>query len=330
MPRTHGLTALAILHHVTAALALLALTGRTINPAADNASFVSVMQVCAFAFFTVIVRRAWAGIDGGANGLSPAKVQGFLFIPFFNFYWVFPALVSLATQTNAKADSSNVSGGKLTRGFGLVIAILFCVTSLTDLHASLAWLHLPVYATLHASLAWLHLLVYATYVGFTVTYIWQIRRAAAAFDAHTAPALSEPTKMPTVGIAGIIYGAGVAALLLAALGNLALLSPEAIKSRLEAKGYTVKIDNISFAEVGISKKDQDKMEVSTLRKIEVVKGRKLRGSIYAMDCSKPEKEVRAGFKGGEELKPYYTNHQIFFAATIDGDVLDFEVWLSSF
>ncbi|GBL29874.1 hypothetical protein EMGBS10_10240 [Opitutia bacterium] len=228
MPRTHGLTALAILHNVTAALALLALTGRTINPAADNASFVSVIQVCAFAFFTVIVRRAWASIDGGTNGVSPAKAQGFLFIPFFNFYWIFPALVSLATQTNAKADSSNVSGGKLTRGFGLVIAILFCVTSLTDLHASLAWLHL---------------LVYATYVGFTVTYIWQIRRAAAAFDAHTAPALSEPTKMPTVGIAGIIYGAGVAALLLAALGNLVLLSPEAVQARLQSKGYTTRISD---------------------------------------------------------------------------------------
>lgn len=228
MPRTHGLTALAILHHVTAALALLALTGRTINPAADNASFVSVMQVCAFAFFTVIVRRAWASIDGGTNGLSPAKAQGFLFIPFFNFYWIFPALVSLATQTNAQADSSNVTGGKLSRGFGLVIAILFCVTSLTDLHASLAWLHL---------------LVYATYLGFTVTYIWQIRRAAAAFDAHTAPALSEPTKMPTVGIAGIIYGAGVAALLLTTLGNLALLSPEAVQSRLQSKGYTTRISD---------------------------------------------------------------------------------------
>ena len=189
MPRTHGLTALAILHHVTAALALLAMAGKAANPSADNGDSIMVMQICAFAFFSVIVRRAWANIEGGSAGQSPGKAQGFLFIPFFNFYWVFPALVSLATQTNAKAASGNVPAAGLTRGFGLVIAILFCVTSLTGLHASLAWLHL---------------LVYATYLGFTVTYIWQIRRSAAAFDATSPPALPEPTKLPTVGIAGII------------------------------------------------------------------------------------------------------------------------------
>lgn len=319
MPRTQGLTALAILHHITAAIALLALAGRTINPAADNGGFISVMQICAFAFFTVIVRRAWANIDGGAQGLSPAKAQGFLFIPGFNFYWVFPALVSLATQTNAKAEAENVSQGKLTRGFGLVIAILFCVTSLTNQHASLAWLHL---------------LVYATYAGFTVTYIWQIRRSAAAFDASSAPALREPSKMPTVGVAGIIYGAGVAAgvasLLISALGNLNNQTPESIKSRLEAKGYTVSIENVSFAEVGISKRDQEKNGISNLRKIEVGKGRKLLGSVYAMDCSKPAKEVQDSFKDATELRPYYSNQTIFFAAKKGYETLEFEVWLKNF
>jgi len=232
MPRTQGLTALAVLHHVTAALALLAMAGKAANPAADNGDFILAMQVSAFAFFSVIVRRGWASIDGGAQGLSPAKAQGFLFIPFFNFYWIFPALVSLATQTNAKADAEKVSGATLTRGFGLVIAILFCVTSLTDLHPSLAWLHF---------------IVYATYLGFATTYIWQIRRSAAAFDVSSAPALREPAKMPTVGIAGIIYGAAVAAIVLGAIANTALLTPEVVQARLQSKGYSTKVnDKASF------------------------------------------------------------------------------------
>jgi hypothetical protein len=226
MTRTHGLTALAILHHVVAALALLAMTGRALNPAADNGAFIATLQVAAFAFFTVIVRRAWASIDGGNPALSPAKAQGFLFIPFFNFYWIFPALVSLATRTNAKAAAENVAHGTLTRGFGLVIATLFCVTSLTDLHDSFAWLHL---------------LVYATYLGFVVTYCWQIRRSAAAFDAGSAPALTEPAKMPTVGVAGIIFGGVVASVALGALANTVMPSPEALQARLQSKGYATRV-----------------------------------------------------------------------------------------
>ena len=245
MPRTHGLTTLAILHHVTAALALLAMAGKAANPSADNGDSILVMQICAFAFFSVIVRRAWANIDGGSAGQSPGKAQGFLFIPFFNFYWVFPALVSLATQTNAKAASGNVPAAGLTRGFGLVIAILFCVTSLTDLHASLAWLHL---------------LVYATYLGFTVTYIWQIRRSAAAFDATSPPALREPTKLPTVGIAGIIYGSGTVALLLFALVHAVTYDLGTIQSRLQAKGYTTRVF------------DRDRIEGRAGNAVDVLKG----------------------------------------------------------
>ena len=91
MKRTHGLVALAILHHVTIGLALLVLLGNCLNPGSD-ATLAQALQLCAFGFFSVIVRRAWASIDGGSEGMSPGKAQGFLWFPFFNFYWVFPAL----------------------------------------------------------------------------------------------------------------------------------------------------------------------------------------------------------------------------------------------
>jgi hypothetical protein len=119
MKRTHGLISLATLHNVTSGLALLLLLGHSLNPGGDT-TLLRVLQLCAFGFFSVIVRRAWASIDGGSEGMSPGKAQGFLWIPFFNFYWVFPALVSLATQTNAKSDSEQNPAGRITRGFGLV------------------------------------------------------------------------------------------------------------------------------------------------------------------------------------------------------------------
>ena len=317
MPRTHGLTTLAILHHVTAALALLAMADHAANPSPDSAYFTFVLQICAFAFFSVIVRRAWANIDGGSAGQSPAKSQGFLFIPFFNFYWVFPALVSLATQTNAKAASGNVPAAGLTRGFGLVIAILFCVTSLTDLHASLAWLHL---------------LVFATYLGFTVTYIWQIRRSAAAFDATSPPALREPTKLPTVGIAGIIYGSGIAALLLFALVQVALLSQAAITSRLEAKGYSVRVIEHDGFQGFVGRAVLKEAGVIEIRELKVYRqGNKVGGVYVATGNLVSNAEQIIAMK--MSTRAARSGNNIFFKAyTSDPDKEDIDVqaWLNSF
>ena len=65
MKRTHGLVSLAVLHHVTVGLALLAMLAGLLN-SNPNTKLIGVLQLCAFGFFSVIVRRAWASIDGGA------------------------------------------------------------------------------------------------------------------------------------------------------------------------------------------------------------------------------------------------------------------------
>jgi hypothetical protein len=319
MPRTQGLTALAVLHHVTAALALLAMAGQAANPAADNGDFIFAMQIAAFAFFSVIVRRGWASIDGGAQGLSPAKAQGFLFIPFFNFYWIFPALVSLATQTNAKADAEKVPGATLTRGFGLVIAILFCVTSLTGLHPSLAWLNF---------------IVYATYLGFATTYIWQIRRSAAAFDVRSAPALREPAKMPTVGIAGIIYGSGIAALLLFAVFNTISLSPEALQARLQSRGYSTKITAREGIQgwFGKGREVLKAAGVTDIQELRVYRGDDRIAGVYLATgnlTSDAEQIIAAKLS----TRVQRSGNTIYFKAYIrepEQDNLDIQTWLAAF
>ena len=319
MKRTHGLVPLAILHHVTAAFALLAMLGHCLSPS-DKTNFLGVLQVCAFAFLTVIVRRGWASIDGGSIGMSPGKAQGFLWIPFFNFYWVFPAFVSLATQTNAKADAENIPEAKITRGFGLVIAILFCVTALTYLLSG----HHPL-------LAWVNFVIYATYVGFTVTYIWQIKASAEAFDAKAAPALREPTKLPTVGIAGIIYGPMVAtALAIAFLAN-SPINPDTIKDELGRKGYTVAIENQSFAMLGLSIKDQKVLGISRLQKITVLDnaGRRI-GTVQVMQCNKPASEIKKAFEGISDTESYFSGEHIFTEAQKNDISMPFSDWLKSF
>jgi hypothetical protein len=319
MKRTHGLVPLAILHHVTAAIGLLAMLGSCLNPG-DKHYLGTVVLLCAFAFLSVIVRRAWASIDGGSQGMSPGKAQGFLWIPFFNFYWVFPAFVSLATETNAKAVAENIPEAKMTRGFGLVIAILFSVTTLTTVAASQ-----------HPLLAWVNFVIYATYVGFTVTYIWQIKASAEAFDAKAAPALREPTKLPTVGIAGIIYGPMVAtALAIAFLAN-SPINPDTIKDELGRKGYTVEIENQSFAMLGISKKDQDVLGISRLQKITVRDnaGRRI-GTVQVMQCNKPASEVKKAFEGTSDTESYFSGEHIFTEPQKNGVTMPFSDWLKSF
>jgi hypothetical protein len=319
MKRTHGLVSLAVLHHVTVGLALLAMLAGLLN-SNPNIKLIGVLQLCAFGFFSVIVRRAWASIDGGSEGLSPGKAQGFLWIPFFNFYWVFPALVSLATQTNAKADAGGNPDGRITRGFGLVIAILFSVTTLTDLLAGR-----------HPLLAWVNLLTYSTYVGFTVTYIWQIRRSAAAFDERSAPALREPTKMPTVGVAGIIYGCACATLLCLTLAENLALSPEIIERRLQAKGYTVTYQDVGADEItrvvmkGVIHTDD--MKGLVVQKDGQMIGYVVYASILSDDAAEKVAEKCA-------TKAIKVGNRVLFRAQLSGPPLKkdmpIEEWLASF
>lgn len=320
MKRTQGLVSLAILHHVTAAIGLLAMLAACLNSGEKN-SFVGVAQLCTLAFLSVIVRRGWASIDGGRQGMSPGKAQGFLWIPFFNFYWAFPAFVSLATQTNAKADAENIPEARITRGFGLVIAILFSVTTLTGLASG----H-------HVFFAWINFLVYATYVGFEVTYIWQIKAAAKAFDAKAAPALREPTKMPTVGVAGIIYGSGLAALLLMTISLNFAMTPQIIEQRLKAQGYSVQIDHSASLPGFRTEEAVVAAGAKEIGYIKVYKGdKRIAGVFFATgDFAANSDKIIADRLGTRTLRNGGT---IFFKAYIREpaqDNLDINEWLNSF
>jgi hypothetical protein len=271
----------------------------------------------------LIVRRGWAGIDGGTENMSPGKAQGFLWIPFFNFYWVFPAFVSLATQTNAKADAENVPQARIARGFGLVIATLFSVTTLTSLLAGR-----------HAVFAWLHFLAFATYVGFGVTYIWQIRRSAEVFDERSGPALREPTKMPTVGVAGIIYGCAAVALLFStAMDNVNYLqSPESLQSQIASKGYTIEVEREARLPRMMNERIMDgQTGISEIRYLKVYKDGQRVAGVYFVEGNFPpsvEKTI-AERLGTRTLKTY---NAIYFKAYIrpDREEMDVSEWLKAF
>jgi len=51
--------------------------------------------------FYIILYRSWQQIQDGYARTTPGKAVGFLFIPFFNFYWIFEAFTGFVKDSNA-------------------------------------------------------------------------------------------------------------------------------------------------------------------------------------------------------------------------------------
>jgi hypothetical protein len=72
----------------------------------------------------VLVYKMWAAIQDGQVRTTPGKAVGFLFIPFFNFYWVFQVFPGFADDYNAYAARHSLTVPRLERGIFLAYCIL--------------------------------------------------------------------------------------------------------------------------------------------------------------------------------------------------------------
>jgi len=73
----------------------------------------------------VLLYRFWDIIQDGKARTSPGKAVGFCFIPFFNFYWFFVAIVGLAKDMNTYCDERSIAGPRVSDGLALAWFILF-------------------------------------------------------------------------------------------------------------------------------------------------------------------------------------------------------------
>jgi len=74
--------------------------------------------------WTLLLYRAWEAIQDGNASTTPEKAIGFLFIPFFNFYWIFRAWYGLAQDYNRYIERHGVSARKLEESLFLAFCIL--------------------------------------------------------------------------------------------------------------------------------------------------------------------------------------------------------------
>jgi hypothetical protein len=94
----------------------------------------------------VIWYKAWASIQDGQARTSPGKAIAFLFIPFFNLYWMFQAIYGFAVDYNKYIVRHQKQVPPLPEGLYLTILILpfFCIIPILGLLIALALLVMHV------------------------------------------------------------------------------------------------------------------------------------------------------------------------------------------
>jgi hypothetical protein len=95
--------------------------------------------------FFIWLYGAWDAVPPQYRGTSPGRAVGFLFIPFFNFYWVFRAIPGLSASIKRarRALAGGCAGGA---GFGIGIAV--CVIGIIPYVGILAWPFLLIWMIL--------------------------------------------------------------------------------------------------------------------------------------------------------------------------------------
>ena len=84
------------------------------------------IAIFVFTVVCVFIHKAWASIQDGHARTGPCKALGFLFIPFFNFYWVFQAVWGFAVDFNKYVARNNISAApRLPEGLFLTYSILY-------------------------------------------------------------------------------------------------------------------------------------------------------------------------------------------------------------
>jgi len=87
-----------------------------------------IPMLCAGIFMIVLWYKSWAAIQDGHARTTPGKAIGFLFIPLFDFYWIFQAVWGLSKDFNAYLQRNSIPAARLPEGFFLAYCIL-CFTT---------------------------------------------------------------------------------------------------------------------------------------------------------------------------------------------------------
>jgi hypothetical protein len=77
-------------------------------------------------FQFMLLHGLWKVVQDGKARTTPGKAIGFLFIPFFQIYWMFVAFHGLAQELNRVIDAEGLPVAKASEGLALSYCIVMC------------------------------------------------------------------------------------------------------------------------------------------------------------------------------------------------------------
>lgn len=83
-----------------------------------------VLNILGSVLMFILTFRSWRLIQDGYARTTPWRAILFLFIPFFNFYWIFVCFYGLATNLNKYKQRYNLNGPQCHQGLMLTSIIL--------------------------------------------------------------------------------------------------------------------------------------------------------------------------------------------------------------
>jgi len=99
---------------------------------------VATASACVSALLSILVvlgwmqflHKCWSALPAGCRRMTPKRAVLFLLIPVFNLYWMFQAIVGLATDLNRFVQERQLSTRAVPRGLAVACCILLIATAL--------------------------------------------------------------------------------------------------------------------------------------------------------------------------------------------------------
>ena len=130
-----------------------------------------ILVIVMLAAWSVLVYKLWTAIQGEpTTRTTPGKAVGFLFIPLFNYYWIFQAYWGWAHDYNRLIEARGIDAKPVSEG----VAMTMCILGICS------------------SIPYLGVLISLVNLGFVITFLNGAINGANAIAA-TAPA-TEPAR----------------------------------------------------------------------------------------------------------------------------------------
>jgi hypothetical protein len=90
-----------------------------------------LFAICGIVIFMILIYELWKIIPADYCRTTPGKAVGFLFIPLFNYYWIFQVLLGWTKDFNSYTSKNNLNVQKMPEDVALALSIVSIISTLS-------------------------------------------------------------------------------------------------------------------------------------------------------------------------------------------------------